>query len=395
MVAPESAPSEDPALEDPPQAESGLRVVTDAAHPFARTFIATIAVIVALALAAATITLSTIVITVGVALFLSLALDPVVRRLERRGLGRGRAIGVVFSVFLALLAVLVFFVIPSAVNQVISFAHAVPGYIANIRAAGWFQGLVSATGGPQAWNAALDSAQAWLSDPSRLLALGSGVLNVASGVVNGISATMIVAVLTLYFLASLEEMKQALYRLTPAYGRERLAQLTERITGAVGGFIAGGISMSGLNAAFSFLLLLILGVPYAVVMAMVSLVVTLIPMIGSVLFWIFGTVVSLLYSPTAGIAFAVLYFIYMQLEAYLITPRIMNKAVAVPGALVLIGAMIGGALLGLLGALVAVPVTASILLVIRGVYIPYQDARQIPPDRLHLAVEDNDLVVED
>ena len=183
MVAPESAPSEDPALEDPPQAESGLRVVTDAAHPFARTFIATIAVIVALALAAATITLSTIVITVGVALFLSLALDPVVRRLERRGLGRGRAIGVVFSVFLALLAVLVFFVIPSAVNQVISFAHAVPGYIANIRAAGWFQGLVSATGGPQAWNAALDSAQAWLSDPSRLLALGSGVLNVASGVV--------------------------------------------------------------------------------------------------------------------------------------------------------------------------------------------------------------------
>lgn len=374
---------------------TGIRVVTDAAHPFVKAFVSTIAVLVAVAVAVATVTLSTILITVGVALFLALALDPVVHRLETRGLGRGRAIGVVFSVFLALVMVLVFFVIPSSVNQVIEFSQAIPTYIANIKAAAWFQGLVAITGGAEAWNAGLDGAQTWLVDPSHLLALGSGVLAFASGLINGISATMIVAVLTLYFLASLDEMKQALYRLTPAYGRERLAQLTEKITGAVGGFIAGGITMSGMNAAFSFLVLAILGVPYAVVLAMVSLVVTLIPMIGSVLFWILGTTVSLLYSPTAGIAFAVLYFIYMQLEAYLITPRIMNKAVAVPGALVLIGAMIGGALLGLLGALVAVPVTASILLVIRGVYIPYQDSRRTPPDQGQLTPDDDDLVIED
>lgn len=395
----------DPAVEGPDPSSidvplqvdepTGLRVVTDPAHPFAKAFISTIAVLAAVALAAATVTLSSILIMVGVALFLALALDPVVRRLEARGLGRGRSIGVVFSVFLALLVVLVFFVIPAAVNQVIHFAQAVPDYVAAIKSSDWFHGLVAFTGGPDAWNAALDSSQTWLSDPAHLLAVGTGALSFASGVVNGISVTMIVAVLTLYFLASLEEMKQALYRMTPAYGRERLAELTERITGAVGGFIAGGITLSSLNAAFSFILLLILGVPYAVVLAMVSLVVTLIPMIGSVLFWVLATAVSLMYSPTAGIAFAVVYFAYMQVEAYFITPRIMNNAVAVPGALVLIGAMIGGALLGLLGALVAVPVTASVLLVIRGVYMPYQDARVTGPERVQLAVDQGDLVVED
>ncbi|HAM44881.1 MAG TPA: AI-2E family transporter [Propionibacteriaceae bacterium] len=374
---------------------TGLRVVTDPAHPFAKAFVSTIAVLVAVALAAATVTLSSILIMVGVSLFLALALDPVVRKLEGRGLGRGRAIGVVFSVFLALLVVLVFFVIPAAVNQVIHFAQSVPEYTAAIKSSDWFHGLVALTGGPEAWNAALAHGQSWLSDPAHLLAVGTGALAVGVGVINGISVTMIVAVLTLYFLASLDEMKQALYRMTPAYGRDRLADLTERITSAVGGFIAGGITLSGLNASFSFILLLILGVPYAVVLAMVSLVVTLIPMIGSVLFWILGTAVSLLYSPTAGVAFAVVYFIYMQLEAYLITPRIMNKAVAVPGALVLIGAMIGGALLGLLGALVAVPVTASVLLVIRGVYIPYQDARVKTPDQVELSVAHGDVIVED
>lgn len=389
--------SESESFEIPPEVDepTGLQVITDPAHPFAKAFISTVAVLVAVALAAATVALSSILIMIGVSLFLALALDPVVRRLEARGLGRGRAIGVVFSVFLALLLVLIFFVIPAAVNQVISFAQAVPEYVQAIKSSDWFHGLVALTGGPEAWNAALDSSQAWLSNPENLLAVGTGALAFASGAINAISVTMIVAVLTLYFLASLDEMKQALYRMTPAFGRERLAALTEKITGAVGGFIAGGISLSGLNAAFSLILLLILGVPYAIVLAMVSLVITLIPMIGSVLFWILATVVSLLYSPTVGIVFAIVYFIYMQLEAYFITPRIMNKAVAVPGALVLIGAMIGGALLGLLGALVAVPVTASVLLVIRGVYIPYQDARVKGPDRVNLAVDQGDVIVED
>ena len=99
------------------------------------------------------------------------------------------------------------------------------------------------------------------------------------------------------------------------------------------------------------------------------------PLIGSVVYWIFATVLALFTNPTAALIFAIVYLIYMQLEAYVLTPRVMSKAVSVPGALVVIGALVGGTLMGLLGALVAIPITASILLIIKRIYVPRQDAK--------------------
>ncbi len=81
-------------------------------------------------------------------------------------------------------------------------------------------------------------------------------------------------------------------------------------------------------------------------------------------------------SPTAGLWFAVIYLAYMQVEAYILTPRVMNRTISIPGALVVIGALVGGTLLGLLGALVAIPVTASVLLIIKQIVIPRQDAKK-------------------
>ena len=94
-----------------------------------------------------------------------------------------------------------------------------------------------------------------------------------------------------------------------------------------------------------------------------------------VLYWLTATTLALFTGWVPALIFAVIYLIYMQLEAYVLTPKVMNKAISVPGALVVIGAMVGGTLLGLLGALVAIPVTASILLIIKQVFIPKQDAK--------------------
>ena len=80
-------------------------------------------------------------------------------------------------------------------------------------------------------------------------------------------------------------------------------------------------------------------------------------------------------SPTTALIVAVTYIIYMQIEAYVITPRIMSRAIEVPGAVVVVAALAGGALLGVLGALVAIPIAASIILIIRQVLVPYQDQR--------------------
>jgi predicted PurR-regulated permease PerM len=371
-----------------------LRIVADLAHPFAWAFVGTVGVLMALSLGSAIAGLSAILVTVGVALFLALALDAAVRRLERRGLTRGRSVAIVCSIFTLVIGGAMAFLVPAAVEQVVRFAQAVPGYLSTLQQSAWFQSFITTTGGSAFYESMLAQVQPWLTDPSHLLSLGAGALAVGMGVINAVSGTIIVVVLTIYFLASLEGMKEGLYQLVPAYGRPKVAELTEQITRSVGGFVGGGMTMSSLNAAFSLLLLAILGVPYALMLAMLSLVVTLLPMIGSVLFWVIATFVTLLYSPQAALTFAVVYFIYMQIEAYVITPRVFSHAVAVPGALVLIGAMVGATLLGLLGALVAVPITAAILMILRGVFIPRQNARisaddsaALPPDQPQVSVE--------
>jgi predicted PurR-regulated permease PerM len=185
-------------------------------------------------------------------------------------------------------------------------------------------------------------------------------------------------VLTLYFLASMRSMKAGLLKLAPAYARPRLASITDRIIETVGGYVSGMAILAACNAVFAFLLLTILGAPFALSLAFLALFITMIPMVGPIISLVLIAVVTLAHSPVTALIFALVYFSYMQVEAYFLTPRVMAKTVDVPGSLVLIAALAGGTLLGLLGALVAVPVTASLLLIVRDAYIPRQDAKLTP-----------------
>lgn len=358
-----------------------LTVFADLGHPLAWGFLATVGALIALALGTSVSSLSTVLVSIGVALFVALALDPLVRWLEAHGLSRGMSIAVVFAGFFLVVAGLLALVLPVAITQVGQFASAVPNYLTNLRQSDWFNDLTDATGQGSFYAGLLAQVQGWLSDPANLLSLAGGALAVGSGVVSAVSGSLIVLVLTLYFLASLDSMKRGLYSLAPAYGRPKLADLTTQITESVGGYVSGMAILAAANAAFSFVLLSVLGVPFPALMGVVALMVTFIPLVGPVLFWIIASVVTLLTSGWAvTLIFAAVYFAYMQVEAYVMTPRVMTRAVDIPGSLVLIGAMVGGTLLGLLGALVAVPVTAALLLIIQQVFVPRQDARITPDD---------------
>ncbi len=354
------------------------RIVIDLGHPFVWGFTATVGALIALSLAGAISSLSTVLVSIGVALFVALALDPLVRWLEGHGMGRGLSIAVVFAAFALILGGVLALVVPTAVVQITQFARAVPGYITDIQKADWFKSLVALTGSSDVYANVLTQAQAWLSDPANLLAIGGGALAVGTGLVNALSGTLIVLVLTLYFLASLRTMKSALERLAPAHARPQLAEITDQITESVGGYVAGMAILAFCNAVFAFILMTILGVPFAALLAFLALLITMIPLVGPVLFWLLAIVVILFTSPLSALIFAAVYFAYMQVEAYVMTPKVMNKAVDIPGSLVLIGAMVGGTLLGLLGALVAVPVTASLMMIVNTVFIPRQDAKMQP-----------------
>lgn len=356
-----------------------VHVLADFGHPLAWGFVATVGGLIAFALGGALVSLSTILVWIGAALFIALALDPMVRWLERHKLSRPLSIALVFLAFAVVIGGLLALAVPTAVKQITEFAASIPESLSAMQQSAWFQGFIASTGQANLYETLLAQARTWLSNPANLLALGGGALSVGTGVINGVSGTLIVLVLTLYFLASLRAMKMAAVRLAPAYARDQVGKFTDRITESVGGYVSGMGILAICNSIFAFILLTILGVPFAPLLALSALAITMIPMVGSVLFWILATTVSLFTSWWAGLLFAGIYFAYMQIEAYAMTPRVMTKAVSIPGSLVLIGAMVGGTLLGLLGALVAVPVTASLLMVVKEIYLPRQDARTVAP----------------
>jgi predicted PurR-regulated permease PerM len=382
----ESAASDIPLVVTPAEAAATARakrrmprVVADLNHPFRLGFAVTLGVVVAIALAQSIVSLSTVLISIGVALFIALALDPVLRWLQSHGMSRGVSIAVVFVGFGLVVAGLLTWLIPVAITQIAQLASNMPSYIVQVENADWFKRILDLTGqSGDMYQSILNQASQWLSNPANLLTLGGGAVAVGTGAVNAVSGTLIVIVLTLYFLASMGNMKKAMYSLAPAYARPRFAELTEKITEAVGSYVGGMVVLAFCNAVFAFILLSILGIPFAPLLAFLALLITMIPMIGPFLFLIIATIICLFHAPLSGLIFAIAYFAYMEVEAYVLTPRVMNRAVNVPGSLVLIGAMVGASLLGLLGALVAVPVAASLLIILRNVYIPRQDARVLP-----------------
>jgi predicted PurR-regulated permease PerM len=391
----EPAPAKDEPSLDPEEAETDaqgrpivappapvapgrrLRVLANLSSPFTWGFVATLGGLAAISLGSALVSLSAILVWIGAALFIALALDPLVRWLENHRMSRGLSIAVVFFGFAVILGGMLALVIPTAVAQIAEFAKSVPTYITTLQDADWFKALIASTGQQNLYDTLLDQARSWLSDPANLLAIGGGALSVGTGLVNGISGSLIVMVLTLYFLASLRSMRDAAVRLAPAYTRAWFGGFIDRMTDSVGGYVSGMGILAICNSIFSFILLSILGVPFAALLAVAALAITMIPMVGPVMFWILASVVSFFTSWWVGLLFAGIYFAYMQIEAYVMTPKVMTRAVDIPGSLVLIGAMVGGTLLGLLGALVAVPVTASLLMIVQEVFLPKQDAKTV------------------
>lgn len=347
-------------------------------HPLRTGFAVTIGVVLAIALAIAFASMSTVLMSVTLAMFLALGMEPAVQVLSRRGVPRPWGITTVTLAFLGLVAAIVLTVVPALIDQIVELIESAPAALAAIERTEWFRSLDERT--LIDLGRTVDSAWNSLTSLSAFLAIAGGVAEAGVGIVGIVSSSMIVVVLTLYFVASLPAMKTAAASLLPSYRRPGFLTLTEEITASVGGVVAGGITLATLNAIVVLILQLLVGSPVAALLAIGAFFITLVPLIGSVLFLIVGTIASLFLSPTAALVFGIGYLIYMQFEAYWITPRIMGRAVAVPGVLVIIGAMVGATLFGLLGALVAIPVTASILIIIRRVVVPAQDRRTAPDD---------------
>jgi predicted PurR-regulated permease PerM len=280
------------------------------------------------------------------------------------------AVLVVLAVFVVLVAGFVWLIVPIVVEQTAQLVNYLPTGLTKIEDQEWFQTLNDGLNG--LLTPIVTTLENAAADPNTWLAISGGALRVSLGIINGIFGVIFVVALTIYFVTSLESMKAALYDLAPASRRTGFVEIAEEIFESVGKHLSGMFLLALINASFTFILLTILGVPWAPVLAAFALPITFIPVVGSLISAALMVVVSLFTSPTTGLIVLIVMLVYLQIEAYLLTPRIVGKAISIPGSLVLIGAMVGATLLGLLGALIACPVSAAILLIIKKVVVPQQ-----------------------
>ncbi|TQJ30424.1 AI-2E family transporter [Microbacterium sp. SLBN-146] len=341
--------------------------------PFGAGFLLTLGGLAALLLGLAISNIATVLIYIALAMFAALGLDPVLKWIERRKVKRPWAIVIVFFTFGVILIGLLWLVVPTLIEQITAFVTSLPGTISSFQQTDFFHWLEGIFG--DGLGTLVTDLQTFITNPANIAAISGGLLRVGAGIATAISGGLIVVVLTLYFVASLPSIKVALTQFAPARNRVKVREMTNQITDSVGSYLMGMVVLAFFNSIVAFLLHLFLGLPFPLLMGVLAFVITIIPLVGPVLYWIFGTVLALFTSPVAALVFGLAYLVYIQIEAYVITPRVMSKAISIPGSLVVIGALIGGTLLGLLGALIAVPVTASILLIIKQVFIPRQDAK--------------------
>ncbi|WP_395244722.1 AI-2E family transporter [Agromyces sp. MMS24-K17] len=344
-----------------------------AERPLVWGFIVTLGVLLALLLAVAFVNLQSVVLSVFIAAFVALGLDPLIRWFQRRGMKRGVAIVVVILLFVLVVAGIIWIVIPPVVEQATTLIQSIPSMVDKLQASGWFDQANEATNG--LLDGIVQGLEQVVTDPNLWATIGGGALAFGASVIAAVSTGFFVVVLSIYFIATLDATKQACYSLVKASHRASVESYAERIMQSVGKYLSGMVILAFLNATFSTILLTLVGVPYALILGVVALFVTLIPLIGTVLTTILMTIVSLFVSPTAALIVLAAMLVYMQVEAYILTPKVMGKAVQVPGTIVLISALAGGTLLGLLGALVAIPISAGILLIIREIVIPRQAKR--------------------
>lgn len=351
--------------------------------PFRFGLIGALGVLVALLIGSIVGQLATVLVYIGIALFLALGLDPIVALLERR-LPRPAAVTVVVVAVLLVFAGIVLAIVPVLITQITNLVENGPQMVEDITNSDWFRQLSAQFGA--SFEDAAAGVLSFIQDPGNLGQISGGIVAVGAGIAGGATGVTIVLILTLYFMASLRGIKRVAARFVPAYQRPRFSELLEDVSGAVGRYVMGQTSLALINGILSLILLSIIGAPMPALLALIAFIGSLIPLVGTLAASIINSLLCLFVSPiTALIAFGY-YLVYMQIEAYVISPRIMSKAVAVPGAIVVIAAVGGGALGGILGALVAIPVAASIIIIVQKVLFPVQDAKTVPPDGSAAAV---------
>nr|BFE58742.1 AI-2E family transporter [Dactylosporangium thailandense] len=308
-----------------------------------------------------------ILILIFIAMFLAIGLNPAVVRLVKWGVPRGLAVAAVGIGAMLVLCGGIVALIPPLVQQSNDLVENLPHYIDNLQR-------------NDQLNKLNDDYQ--LLDQLKSVATAGNVTKALGGVWGGVQVAfsavfniLTVIILTLYFMAAFDRLKEGGYKLVPATRRDRVRLLGDEILAKVGAYLGGALAIAVVAGISSFVFLLILGIAYPYALAVLVAITDLIPQIGATLGAVVVSIVGFATSLQAGIACVIFFVVYQQVENYLIYPTVMRRAVKVSDLAAIISVLVGVALMGVVGALIAIPVVAAIQLIFREVVIPRQNAR--------------------
>ncbi len=313
--------------------------------------------------------IGSVLVLVVVALFLAVGLNPAVEFFMRRGLKRPWSVLVVIVGVLLVVAGFVVTIVPVVSHQVTAIGDNLPAWFTHLQRNATIRRFDTKYH-------VSTNVQHYLTSGALAQKAFGGALGIGLAILGILANTFVVVVLTLYFLASLPSMKKAAYQLAPASRRERVSLLGDQILRNVGAYVSGAFVVALCAGLSTLVFLLVVGLgSYAVALALVVAMLDVIPMIGATIGAVIVCAIAFATDPTIGLISVCFYIAYQQLENYVIYPRVMAHSMAIPGALTVIAALIGASLLGVVGALLAIPTAASILLIVNEVFVPRQDAR--------------------
>ncbi|WP_107765320.1 AI-2E family transporter [Nocardioides terrigena] len=337
--------------------------------PFNIGFFGAFGALVAVFLSQQLLSISSVLILLVLSMFLAVGLNPSVEWFMRKGMRRGLSVLLVLFVVITVLVLFVVAVAPVISEQITQITQNAPGWLDSLQRNRQVQSLDDRFD-------VIHKVQDYVSQGDFGEKVFGGALGVGLAVLSALANSLIVIVLMVYFLATLPSIKHAAYSLAPASTRPRVSELGDQIIRSTGAYVAGAFLVSVCAGLSTLVFTFLVGLgDYAFALAFIVGLLSLIPVIGAVISGIIITALALTVSPTTALIAATYYIAYQQIESYFIYPRIMKRSVDIPGSVTVVAALLGGSLMGIIGALLAVPVAAALLLLHREVFLKRQDAR--------------------
>jgi predicted PurR-regulated permease PerM len=308
---------------------------------------------------------TSVLILIGLAFFIAAGLDPVVVWLNRHGIRRWAAVVIVILALFAFVGGFVAAAIPPVSAQTSTLISELPKYVHQL------QDHSSSLGRLNDKYHIEQRVSSLLSTKGS--ALVGGVIGAGQIVISTLSSMLLVAVMTVYFLIGMPQTKLFLYHLVPHSRRTRVVLLGDEIFTKVGGYVLGNVITSFIAGAGTFLWMLAWGIPYPALLGLLVFLLDLIPIIGSMVGGVIVTLVALTVSLPVAIATLVFYAGYKLAEDYLLVPRIIGHTVKVAPLGGMVAIVLGGVVMGIVGALIALPVAAAIQLLLQEITFPRLD----------------------